>query len=492
VTDGAAVAVAARPTPRPAAARRAARGRPRAWLALLLLASAAALGLAGDEPRRLLLPLLAMTNIAAVFVVVLWRRDRELPVFEIGSLLVAATLLYSAIPFVNFLADGLRWGPASDGRLPRYGADVESLAAFAWRYVVYLGCFVAVYLPARGRRTAAGTALGPLPRSTLAALLVMLGLAWAFEYLLHLTYGLDVHVSYTDLPVTVQPATMPYLVWQVTLVVLASAFVMKQAVILLLIRRWRDVRWRLVLVVWLAVEVTSVATQLGSRGAAVRLLLTFAVLYHRFVRPWRPLWLAAAGGVLLAAFLAQGILRFQPLLDGGLDARTVLTSTNEFQTLFATAYDLRQRRLTGTLADVPWQIYVSDLYMVIPSQLLPFYKWDPSEWYLEVIGARGTGVGFMFGVMAQTALGFDWMELVARGAVLGLVAALFHRWYARRARGFWPTLLYLFVGVWSYYTVRATTFYLLHFVVYQFVPVMAIATLLTVALGRRRRSTRAA
>jgi hypothetical protein len=139
---------------------------------------------------------------------------------------------------------------------------------------------------------------------------------------------------------------------------------------------------------------------------------------------------------------------------------------------------------------VPWQIYVSDLYLIIPSQLLPFEKWDPAEWYLDVIGARGTGVGFMFGVMAQAVLGLDWAELVARGALLGHVSALLHRWYVRRARRFWPTLLYLFVGIWAYYTVRATSFYLVHFVVYQFGSVMAGVALLSAALRWRRRASR--
>ena len=477
-----------------AAPRRSARARPgpRAWLLLLLLGSAMALYLAEDEPRRLLLPILAMANIAALYFVVLWGRDGELPVFEIGSLWVAATLLYGAMPFVNFLVGGLRWNVSSDSRLFQYPADLDTLVLFAWRYVAYLATFVAVYLPVRARRTAAGTPLGAVPRSRLAVLLIMLGVQWGFEYLLYLVYGLDVRISYTDLPATVQPATMPYVVWQVTLIVLASVFVVKQGLLLVLIRNWRDLRWRLLLVAWLGVETCAVAVQMGSRGTAVRLLLTFVVLYHRFVRPLRPVWLAAGGGALLAGFLAQGILRFRPSLDGGLDLATLLTSTNEFQTLFGTAYDLFQRRLTGTLSEVPWQIYVSDLYLVIPSQLLPFYKWDPSEWYLEVIGLRGTGVGFMFGVMSQAVLGFDWIELVARGAVLGLATALLHRWYVRRARRFWPTLLYLFVGIWIYYTARATTFYLLHFVVYQFVPVMAVASALTIALRRGRRPPPAA
>ena len=439
-----------------------------------------------DDSRRLVLPLLVLVNVAAVHVAVLWRRDRELPIFEIGSLWVAATLLYSAIPFVNFLADGGRWGPASDARIAQYPVDVDRLVAFAWRYVAYLASFVAVYLTLRGRRSAAGARLDPVPGSMLAALLGILCTQWAFEQFLVLSYGLNVSVSYTDLPVTVRPAQMPYVLWQVTSIVLASTFVVKQALLLVLIRWWSDVRWRLVILAWVGTEVVGVAVQMGARGTAVRLLLTFVLLYHRFVRPLRPLSLLAGGTILLGGFLAQGILRFRPALDDGLDLRALLTNNNEFQAIFATAYDLFQRREAGTL-EVPWQIYASDLYLVIPSQILPFEKWDPAEWYLEVIGARGTGVGFMFGVMAQAVLGFDWIELVARGALLGLLGALLHRWYVRRARRFWPTAFYLFVGIWSYYTFRATSFFLVHFVVYQFVSVMVVVALLNVALWRRRR-----
>jgi len=469
------------------------RGRvrlgPRSGLLLLGLASAVGLFLADGDARPLVLPLLALAYVAALHVAVLWRRDRELPVFEIGTLWVAATLLYGAMPFVNFIVDGLRWGPTSDGRLAQYPVDIDRLVSFAWRYVAYLASFVAVYLPLRARHTARGAPLDPVPRSMFAALLIVLWLQWAFEQALFLLYGLDVSVSYTDLPVTTRPAEMPYVLWQVTLIVLASVFVAKQALLLLLIRQWRDLRWRLALIAWLAVEVVGVAVQMGSRGLAIRLLLTFALLYHRFVRPVRPLALLAGGAVLLAGFLAQGILRFRPSLEDGLDLRTLLTTGNEFQSIFATAYDLFQRRAAGTMPEVPWQIYVSDLYLIVPSQLLPFEKWDPAEWYLEVIGARGTGVGFMFGVMAQAVLGLDWIELVARGALLGLCGALLHRWYVRRARRFWPTVLYLFIGIWAYYTVRATSFYLVHFVVYQFASVMLVAMLLDAALRRRRRRT---
>ena len=459
----------------------------RLWFLVLLVATGVAYWHTDAAAAPLVLPVLVMVNVAGVYFVTLWHRDRELPVFEIGSLWVAATLLYSAGPFINFVASDLRWSIYGDGRLLAYPFDIDAIAGFGWRYVLYLTSFVAVYLTVRGRWTAAGTPLERVPRSTAGALLTVLVGQWVFQRLIYVVYGVEFDISYAELPTKWQPEDMPYVLWQVTLIVLASRLVVKQALLLLLIARWRDVRWRLLLLGWLAFEVVSTVMQMGARGSAVRLLLTFAVLYHRFVRPVGPFWLVVGGLTLLAGFLGQGVLRGRPTGEGRLDLQRMLTSTNEFQALFATAYDLYQRRLASTLADVPWQIPFSDLYLIIPSQLLPFYKWDPANWYLEAIGVQGTGVGFMFGVMAQAVLGFDWIELAVRGALLGFLFALLHRWYVRQAAGLWPTLLYLFVTVWSYYTFRATSFYILHFVVYQFLPIMVTVVLLSGGWRRLRR-----
>ena len=465
-----------------AGGRRGRRGWPALWLLAVLVAGAVTVVQTEPAARRLVLPVAVMASLAVLHVTVLWRRDGEVPVFEIGTLWMASALLYSAVPFVNFVMNGLQWASNADGRLMGYPFDLDAVAAFAWRYVVYLGSFVVVYLPVRARATAAGAPLDPVPRSWIVGLVTLLALQWAFERLVYVVYGVTLHYAYSDIAAMSQVPEMPYVLLQVTFIVLAGALVIKQGLLLLLIRRWGDLRWRLLLVTWLGFEVVSVVMQMGARGGAVRLLLSLAVLYHRFVRPWRPFWLVVAGSVFLVAFLAQGVLRFRQDVDGG----ALLAGTNEFQAVFATAYDLYRRQLDGTLPPIPWQIYVSELYLFIPSQLLPFQKWDPADWYLEVIGIRGIGVGFMFGVMSQAVIGLDWIELAGRGALLGLVLALFHRWYVRRARRFWPTLLYLFVVIWSYYTMRATTFYLVHYVLYQFVPVMALTMLVSLAWRRRR------
>src|SRR5437588_11332669 len=90
----------------------------------------------------------------------------------------------------------------------------------------------------------------------------------------------------------------------------------------------------------------------------------------------------------------------------------------------------------------------------------------------------------MFGVMAQAVVGLGWIEVVLRAALLGVLAAAFHRWFTRNAHRFWVTLLYLYVTIWIYYTFRATSFWLFHSVVYEFLPVMLVVSLLAVILQR--------
>ena len=294
---------------------------------------------------------------------------------------------------------------------------------------------------------------------------------------MYFVYGLDLDISYTaiaeQLAVT---ASIPYVLLQITLVVLASMLVLKLALLIVLIQRRSSFKARAMLVAWLALEVLVVSVRGGQRGSAVLLLLGFAMLYHRVVKPLRPAAIAIGGATLLAGFLLLGIARDAVVSDSSVTLTEVrplnlLTSQNEFQSVFATSYDISQRKQAGALGDVPLQLYFIDLYLEIPSRILPFEKVDPAQWLLDVIGLRNSGVGFMFGVMSQAAVGFGWIELVLRGVLLGALFAAFHRWYIRNASRFWVTVLYLFVSIWSYYTFRATTFWFVHSIVYRFVPV---------------------
>jgi hypothetical protein len=459
-----------------------------------LLASIIIVVCTPGDYRVLAAPLLVMIDIAVAYIVVLWNRDGSLPVFEVGTLWVAATLVYGTFPFLGFMVSGLGWSPTGDGRLLRYDFDLAEVGAFAWRYVVYFASFVSIYLAIRGTKSVRRTAVRDVSAQLIAALVIILFLQYAFAEWMKVSFGLDYDISYAEAASRIAAGTpsipIPYFLMQISGVVLASMLLVKQALLLALMQRWSSRRWRWGVIAWLTIEVVHVVLRMGARQPAVLLLLSFAALYHRLVRPLRLRWIVIGGALLLSGFLVQGLIREGAATQTEVRLTRVLTDNNEFQVLFTTAFDIYKRKETGTLGTVPWQVYFIDLYLEIPSQILPFEKIDPSAWYLDVIGARDTGVGFMFGVISQAVLGLDWIELVLRGALLGALLAAFHRWYARHASRFWVTLIYLFVAVWTYYTFRATSFWFLHFVIYQFVPVMLAATFIAFVLGRvdRRRT----
>jgi len=298
-------------------------------------------------------------------------------------------------------------------------------------------------------------------------------------------YGVDYDPSYAQMAAgeTQTIVALPYWLLQIVHNLFSIRFFLEQIILLIIITRWHKRAWRWFLIAFLAIYLVYTAAHGGARTEVVLLVLTAVFLYHRFVRPFRVAVIVPLGALALGSFLALGIVRDFAGYSSfrSLDS-PALSGANEFSAVFGTSYDLWSMRRDGTITHVPWQIYVSDFYYLVPSQLLPFEKIDPSAWYLQQAGIEG--IGLMFGALGQSVLGFDWPDIALRGLLVGFVAAALHRWYVRRAARFWPTLLYLFVTVSAYYSLRQTAFSQLYFIVYWFLPAMIGVELLTYILRR--------
>jgi hypothetical protein len=437
----------------------------------VLLVSALGLLLVAPPARPVLLPVLVVLNLFVAFVATLKNRDGRLPVFELGTVCTLITGLYATVPLVGFWLGGLVWSPVSDARLYDYPPSGDQLLGVAWRYVVYFGSFVLAYLWLRGR-TSFPAAVVSADRATRAVVVVTLLVVWVFFLVLQVAIGVHLNASYasvregsatvtTDLPRSIQQA-----VGYAEGILLVS----KLCLLVLLFRRWASPRSRVLLILWLGFEVVTAATRLGSRRDTAMLVIAVVLLYDHLVKPLKTWQALAGGGGLLFGLLAFGFAR-----DLG-GATASWTAANEFQTLFGNGCDMLARVQSGRF-EIPRQLYFSELLMLIPSRwqsLLPFPVLDPSDWYLDVLGVRGTGVGFMFGVVAQAIIGGDWLELVARGIALGLLFAGIHRWCSRRAHNLWVVVFYVYLCLWCYYTVRASTFYMAYFVLYRLLPAMLL------------------
>ncbi len=281
-------------------------------------------------------------------------------------------------------------------------------------------------------------------------------------------------------------SNLPLFVAQMSQNLLSIQLLLQQLLVVLLLLEWRRHIWaRFALVGCLLFVTLDVTITGGSRTSAMLLLLSTGLLYHRLVRPMKLVAVTTAGMALLIGGIAYGIVRD---LRNYHEPVSYLTATNEFQSIFGTPFDLRDRMRTGELVDIPWQIYWADLLALVPSQLLPFEKIDPSIWYLEVAHIHTTG--YVFGLLAQVVVGYDWVELILRAMVLALVLALLQRWYVRRVDRFWPTMVMMFLSTWMYWTIRQSTFSFLYFLVYRFVPTVLVVQGLSILIARAARPVR--
>ena len=457
----------------------------RIFSVLFVLASVAALRWVSPDVRLLLAPVVAMAAITLLYFSVQIGREGHLPIFEAATFFVLATAIYSIVPLLQFVLGGMEIGPSGDNRLYQWQPTPQEFGHFAWRHVVLLATFVLVYLPVRGRRLwPLRTPIRPMRTTTTVILATVIGLTlWFFALNLYMAPGLSVYRGGTG--AVLRP--VPHVVLQIANVLLMVRLTLKQCLVILLLLGWKRPSYRYVLLGWIAVEAAITVVTFESRVAMMILLLTFAVGYHRLVRPLRVAFAFAAGAAVLLGFLLFGVVRdIDPYTR---NERGVWGAATEFQILYGNAYDLHMRRTMQMLPALPRQLPYCDLYRLIPSQLLPFYKWDPSQWYVdEVLGLRGTGTGLMFGIVAQSVIGFGYYELIVRAFLLALFYAFAHRFYRRYSRSFWMTIAYLFILTWAYYAFRSTSFEILYRLAYYLAPTWLIVKLLTIVVTRARAS----
>lgn len=407
----------------------------------------------------------------------LWDRDKKIPFFDVGVFCALAALVYTVYPLVNYWVGGLQFGPLSDNRLAVYNPSPAEMGVFHLRHVLYLFSFVFFYSTFRGKGTLEVDNVSTPGRSTRQIIFIIFLLFTGYFFFLQLTTGVNYNPSYESeayADYIAALASLPLLLLQISGKLAGLLFVFKVALLFIVISRCRQKRWRNILLIWVAAEIVQTVYIKGARTGLVLFLMAAALLYHRLIRPFTMKYLVSAGAMLLVVFIFMGVYRSHFNIaemrnDLARGSGGIFSTGNEFTTLLGTAYDVHQLKESGLY--LPWYLYINDFINILPpQQIMPFEKIPASEWYLREIGQSGTGQGFMWGVISQSIVGWDWLELVLRGAILGYILARIHRWYIKHQAEFLGTLFYTFLCVKVYYTFRDTTFSLLANLVWEIIP----------------------
>jgi oligosaccharide repeat unit polymerase len=240
-----------------------------------------------------------------------------------------------------------------------------------------------------------------------------------------------------------------------------------------LFARYQRARW--VIFLWLGIVAAQTVIGGGSRTMLMVMLAASAMLYHRFVRPISVMAAVSGAALIFVAFMTLGVVR---QTRGRVDAAPFSfgVSAGEFESMFANAVDLEERKQRHEFDIMTPRLYASEIAAAIPSQVLPFQKLDLSAWYLAtfypVFG--DSGGGFAFGIVPQAIVGFGVLELILRGALVGYIFARLHRWYRRRNASSWVLIVYLWVVVLAYQSFRNVMTYPLSLFLQHFVPAMLL------------------
>ena len=425
----------------------------------------------------------------------LWDRDGQIPFFDVGVFCALATLVYTVYPLINYWADGLHFGRFSDNRLQQFNILPEELGFFHWRHVLYLSFLIFSYSFFRGKGT---IEIGNVPipnRSTRQIIIIFFLLLMGFLFALQLISGVNfLGSSYESEAFTKNfdaASNLPLIFLQIANKLGGIAFIFKLALVFIVVSQYKKGKFRMILIAWIVAEITYTIWLKGGRTGLILFLVSIALFYHRMVNPLPMKFLFVSGLSVFAFFNFLGLYRAYinvgdlqwslEQIEGGF-----LAGGNEFQALLGTAYDVWRMKEAGV--DLPWYLYINDIVNILPpQQIMPFEKIAASEWYLRQIGMSGTGQGFMWGVMSQSIIGLDWLELAFRGAILGYILAKFHRWYLKNQSGFLATLFYVFFCLKIYYTFRDTTFSILTNVVWEIIPFYLLLRIGTAILSRKVR-----
>lgn len=433
-----------------------------------------------EENRPVILPILTTIVTAAVFLWVLRLRNGSIPIFEIGMIYLAVVVLYTLYPLAGYIINGCTYTAFNDNRLFYAQPTPEEIGTLGWYHVIHLVSFVVVYLLVRIRLPRGSLGFKMPDRTSFLILVGLYLMITLFSLFLSAAYGFT-KVSYIE-SYLLQKG-LPFGLAQVAGLLSGARLTVELAILACLFNKYR--KYWVLIFAWLGWIALETYIQAGSRTEFVMLVIAAAMMYHYLVRRIRLVSLAIGGFLLLTLFVSYGLLRMGWFFSETTEFYNPFAYAGEFEVIFANAYDFLYR-LSGTAIELPPGFYLTDLVTMIPRQLLPFDKISLSEWYVNIFYPTyaDMGGGLAFGTISESILGGGWLDLVIRGAALGLILAQIHRFCLSHRPSFWIFVFYVWLSVQMYQSFRHTTFFPAYLFVYRFFWVMAGTKILAFILKR--------
>jgi len=401
---------------------------------------------------------------------------------ELGILFSSVVAVYGLLPLLSLILFPDSFEQVLANRLADLSSVPADAAKVATMHLGLLGgfCFCYGVLRCRDRGFAPGDVIvwdRRLPALLLLFSACLLALPSAIKWALDVPRAEDYIGTYLEL------VGQPLWLQQIFGVMSAIGTVLVTATIVSIL----SYSSRLTFLVAAAVTVAVIYSILvgGSRMAAMAALLSFIVTYSLVVRPISVRRAAFSATLLILAFMLGQYVRDVSGDDSISGLEGVLVN-NEFTSVFANGLQIVQERDWLAANSMLPNFYVADIARLIPQQLLPFEKVDPSHWYVTTFepAYAELGGGLAFGAIAESAAGFGFVEAVVRGGLLGALFSWAHAFLsARSRRSLFSLITYVWLVVFSYNSFRDTTFVLVARFVFHVLPALMLVVLARKLIG---------
>lgn len=374
----------------------------------------------------LYLVIFLITSVVFLIIYLLRRRNKIIPIDDIGLVFSVFIALYTILPIISWLLQGGRY-ILPIGRLYSLQPTVYEVLELSLIGLCYILGVLSIYLySVKG--------LGILQRSPILihpSLWVSNKLMFisAFMYiagfttLLLIRYKYNVYEAQSYNETYIAYLNIPKNIAQVLNVLKGLVSMFYLVFLTGLFMRWSNKRSR-ILIVFLFLF-PFIMFEVGySRAYLFQTIILFTLLFHLFVTPIKSLKIIFASGmVLLVVFLLLGIR------GSGAISEQFIMPLGEFDVIWGNAVQMLREKNQEILS-VPFYVYLYEFVAFIPSNILPFTKASHSSWLMDTYYpvAKAEGGGLMFGAIAQSVIGFGMVEAFIRGIIIGFVSLKFKSW----------------------------------------------------------------
>lgn len=410
------------------------------------------------------------------------KKDKTAPIDDIGVFWTATLALYTTLPVFSWILQGYTYLSPLNPRLLEYQPsiqDVNSLLFIAVSYSVGFAIFFSFF-----RRKINKLEIGTFKQINPSIIFIALGILIFTKLVLFssvLLFGIQSAESYIDQYRVIQEA--PLLIRQLLKYLLAFQSLAIIIILISIFQNWK--KSKIYFLFFLFFTLFSFDPE-GGRASIATTILAIFFLWHVLIKKiTSKLWLSfSIIGITL--FLGFGLLRgVQNLADYNLTGDDN-PGVGEFDAIWSNAVHLNEEKKKGNM-NVPFTVRFGEFWEFVPSQILPFNKLSLSIWYLDTYYSdyKEQGGGWAFGALSQAVVGNGPFEGFIRGGILGAIYGFLMFWYRKSKNLWWSLPLYLNVYLFSFMSIRDTTFQQFSTIIQNTLPGLFIIFVLSLTIKKR-------